>query len=299
MPAPDLEPLLAWGRSLGLSGEPEQVSARPWSTTARLGGTWLKACGPGAGYEGALLGSLLWWGETSVVLPLAVDAAQGYAALPDGGTQLRSLGRGAEPWPALLAEHAQLQRRLQQHVDDAVGVGVPDLRPERLPAELEALVQRTELADELRLAVAAVLPEVSERCAALTAGPVGPTIQHDDLHDGNLMIGADGVARVIDWGDCSVGHPFGVLLVTLRALGHRYDVSAAELARLQDAYLEPWTDVADRAALAELAGHAQRVQAVARALSWERSLLAADPAEVAELGHPVPGWLEVLAGLED
>ena len=299
MPAPELEPLVAWGRTIGLTGEPEQVSLRPWSTTARMGTTWLKACGPGARYEAALLGSLLWWGAPAAVLPLAVDAAQGYVALPDGGTRLRSLGRGTEPWPALLAEHADLQRRLQRHADDAVGLGVPDLRPDRLPDELEALLPRTELADDLRRGVEAVLPEVRERCTALAAGPVTATVQHDDLHDGNLLVDSHGTTRVVDWGDCSVGHPFGVLLVTLRALGHRYDAEPTELHRLQDAYLESWTDLADRRMLAELAGHAQRVQAIGRALSWERSLVAADDAERAEWGAPVSGWLEVLAGLAD
>lgn len=164
---------------------------------------------------------------------------------------------------------------------------------------LAALLQRTRLTDDARLAVEAVLPEVRERCAALVAGPVAPTVQHDDLHDGNLMVDARGVTRVIDWGDCSVGHPFGVLLVTLRALGHRDGVEPVELARLQDAYLEAWTDRADRATLTELAGHAQRVQVVGRALSWERALVAADAAERASWGDPVSGWLEVLAGLDD
>lgn len=297
MPAPDVEPLLVWGRSLGLTGEAENVSLRPWSATARLGGLWLKACGPGARYEAALLGSLLWWGVPAAVLPVAVDAEKGCVALPDGGTQLRSLGKGTEPWPALLAEHAELQRRLQPHAADAVSLGVPDLRPERLPVELEALLQRTELTGDVRRAVAAVLPEVRESCAALAAGPVASTVQHDDLHDGNLMVDERGVTRVIDWGDCSVGHPFGVLLVTLRALGHRYDVPPDELGRLQDAYLEAWTDLADRATLLELAGHARRVQAVGRALSWERALVATDDAERAAWGTPVAGWLEVLGGL--
>jgi hypothetical protein len=41
------------------------------------------------------------------------------------------------------------------------------------------------------------------------------------------------------------------------------------------------------------------VQAVGRALSWERALLAADEPERAAWGDPVSGWLEVLAGLDD
>lgn len=71
------------------------------------------------------------------------------------------------------------------------------------------------------------------------------------------------------------------------------------MTRLRDAYLAAWSDLADRAALAELAEHAQRLQVAARALSWERALVAPDGAELAEWGDPVPGWLRVLAGLDD
>jgi hypothetical protein len=299
VPAPDLEPLVSWGRSLGLAGEPEQVSRRPWSTTARLGTVWLKACGPGARYEAALLGALLWWGAPSTVLPVAVDAAQGYAALPDGGPQLRSLGTGTAAWPALLAEHADLQRRLQRHADDAVGLGVPDLRPERLPEELEALLQRTPLTSDLLRAVAAVLPEVRERCAALAAGPVAATVQHDDLHDGNLLVDAAGVARVIDWGDCSVGHPFGVLLVTLRALGSPVR-HAADRAGAAAGLLPGGLDRPGRPLHAGRAGRARtgRAGGRPRAVVGEGAV-AADEPERAAWGDPVSGWLEVLAGLDD
>ena len=295
MPAPDLDALVAWGRSLRLTGEPEDVALRPWATTARLGRVWLKACGPGGRHEAALLGGLLWWGAPHAVLPLAVDAAQGFAALPHSGRLLRDLGLGAGPWPEVLAEHAALQRRLQGHADEAVQLGVPDLRPALVPAALDALLGRTARPEALRARVVAAQPRLAEQCALLDAGPVAPTVQHDDLHDGNVVVDEGGVRRVLDWGDASVGHPFGVLLVTLRVLAHQYALGAPELARLQDAYLEPWTDLADRAALRELADGARAVQVVGRALSWERALQDADAAERARRGDPVTGWLEVLA----
>lgn len=291
MPAPPLEPLLAWGRSLGLTGD---VAFRTWSTTARIGDTWLKACGSGGRYEAALLGALLWWGAPHAVLPLAVDTERGYVALPGSGPQLRSFERGLGPWPQLLAQHAELQRRLQPHADDAVALGVPDLRPGCVPDELDALLARTPLPAALSTSVMAGRPELHERCAALAAGPVVATVQHDDLHDGNLVVDDDGATRLIDWGDSSVGHPFGVLLVTLRSLQHLHDVDAAGLQRLTDAYLEPWTDLADPPTLRELAGHARHVQAVGRALAWERALRDADDDERAAADDPVAGWLEVL-----
>jgi hypothetical protein len=56
--------------------------------------------------------------------------------------------------------------------------------------------------------------------------------------------------------------------------------------------------VAGRRELRELAARAQRVQAVGRALSWERALQEADDDERAPFADPVTGWLEVLVGRE-
>ena len=292
MPAPDPDALLDWGRSLRLTGDAEHVRRRPWATTARVGQVWLKACGAGTRHEAPLLGALLWWGAPHVVLPLAVDAVHGFVALPHSGELLRDLGRDAQPWPELLSQHAALQRRLEAHAHDAVGLGLPDLRPDRLPAALDALLSRTALPDDLRAAVVAVQRRLAGRSALLDAAPVRPSVQHDDLHDGNVVVDAAGAMRVVDWGDASVGHPFGVLLVALRSLAPT--LGPADVARLTDGYLEAWTDVADRAALRELVDAAQAVQPLARALAWERALQDADAAEREPWGDPVARWLGVL-----
>lgn len=295
MPAPDLDALLAWGRSLGLRDDATQLAQRPWSTTALVGRVWLKGCSEGGRYEAPLLGGLLWWGAPHAVLPLAVDAARGFVASPDSGVLLRTLGRGLEPWPLLLAQHAELQRRLQRHADDAVALGVPDLRPDRLAGELERLLTRAAVHDDLRRAVAAAAPAFADDAALLAAGPIAATVQHDDLHDGNVVVDPAGAARALDWGDSSVGHPFGVLHVTLGALERSAGLGSADRERLRDAYLEAWTDLAGVADLRQLAGAAERVQPLARALAWERGLRTADDAERAPWGDPIGVWLAVLA----
>nr|WP_242623918.1 phosphotransferase [Micromonospora kangleipakensis] len=120
------------------------------------------------------------------------------------------------------------------------------------------------------------------------------TIQHDDLHDGNVFVADDGY-RFFDWGDASVAHPFGTLLVTLRSVAYAGELKPGDpaLARLRDAYLEAWTDRHDRATLREVAGLAMRVATVSRSLSWRRALRSTDPAR-AEYASAVPGWLEEL-----
>lgn len=278
MPAPALAPLLAWAREQGLEGEPVVHSARPWSLTVRLGDVWLKRCGPAATYEARLLALLP--DEPSLVLPLAAHP-DGLLALPHAGEQLRGRDDALDRWPGLLAEHAELQQRLQPLVPAALEAGVPDLRPARVPGAVAAL--RPDLP-----------PAFVHACAELAAHDVAPTVQHDDLHDGNVLVGGppgtDGVARVTDWGDSSVGHPFGVLQVTLRSLRARHGLDDRALARLTDAYLEPWGGPQHR----ESAVLAQRVQAAGRALSWSRALVAADDEERGRWQEGVATWLERL-----
>jgi len=82
-----------------------------------------------------------------------------------------------------------------------------------------------------------VLAEVARRLA----DGLPPTVQHDDLHDGNVFT-RDGRTMLIDWGDAVFAHPFGTLLVTRGVLAAQLEVTAddAQLRRVTDAYLEAW-----------------------------------------------------------
>ena len=55
---------------------------------------------------------------------------------------------------------------------------------------------------------------IEELCDRLAAYGVRETVQHDDLHDGQVFLGS-GVHQVLDWGDACVSHPFFTLAVTL------------------------------------------------------------------------------------
>ena len=101
------------------------------------------------------------------------------------------------------------------------------------------------LTDDQLAALRALSPRYAEACAELEAAAIGSSIQHDDLHDGNVLAG-DGGYRVIDWGDSGVAHPFATLLVTLRSVGNAFELgdwtpfgpAVPELERLRDAYQE-------------------------------------------------------------
>jgi hypothetical protein len=290
-------------RGLGMVGSITQPHIRPWSTTLAVtstaGQVWFKAAGPGTIQEAALLDVMARLGIAGVVQPLAVQPARGWMLLPDGGPRLRDVaegGPGVEHWLRILPEWAQMQRRLAPHVDELLAVGVPDLRPERLPDLLAGLSDDSEadLSTDDRARLRALVPTYAGWCEELEGSGIAASLQHDDLHDGNVFVGHDG-DRIFDWGDAGIAHPFGTLLVTLRSIASHGlgDEPAATrtLDRLRDAYLEPWTGEHTLAELTRLVPVAMRVAIVGRSLSWKRGLQDIPMDDRGEWADGIGGWL--------
>ena len=283
---------------------------RPWSSVLRLatdtaGVVWLKANGDGTRHEAALLGALAELALPSSPRPIAWDAALGLTLMPDGGPSVREAHGGRTPVEDLepvLATYAALQRETEPHVDRFLALGLDDLRPSRMPDVLAALIaecstatgpHRLDADDSARLRAA--LPAYAAACAELDTAGIPATLQHDDLHDDNVLAAGP---VIIDWGDAVVGHPFATMLTTLNtvAFQHALDRDDPALARLVDAYTETWTDVADRASLRRLVELAVRVGPLTRAVGWRRALEGCDEPSWAEWGEGVHGWLlEILS----
>ena len=232
------------------------------------------------------------WVPDRVLVPLAVDPERRLMLLPDGGPTLRAAGGSGsvEAWTALLHDYARLQVELLPHVGEMLGLGVPDLRPERLPGAVAELLD-DELPADLDERLRAALDEYAELCRRLAEGGIPASLQHDDLHDANVFV-SDGRHRFFDWGDASVAHPFLSLLVPLRVAAQALDLPNGDpsLMRLRDAYLEPWTGYGTSRELREQVDLALRVAPLPRALTWRRILRGVHPAERAEWQHAVPGW---------
>ncbi|MFE0526800.1 aminoglycoside phosphotransferase family protein [Micromonospora parva] len=287
-----------------------EARVRPWSLVWRVptddGPVWFKANNPGTVHEAVLITALAELTPDRVLTPIGVDPEQGWSLLPDGGESLRDvLARDSDlaHWERALPGYAALQLASAPHADELVALGVPDQRPEvlaRLFAELlddrEALLIGAEggLSPQLHERLRAEVPSYAQRCRRLADIGIPATVQHDDLHDGNVFAGRDGY-RYFDWGDASVAHPFGTLLVTLRSIADARKLAAddAQLVRLRDAYLEAWTERYDRRALVEAADLAIGLGPVSRSLSWRRALDTAEESR-AEYAGAVPGWLEEL-----
>jgi hypothetical protein len=292
-------------RAAGLarSGPPEEIKARAWSLVWRVptgdGPVWFKANGGDTRYEAPLAAALGRWAPARVIVPYAVDAECGWQLLPDAGPDLRGMPAAADPatWAAFAAQYAQLQVDLAPYAAEMIALGVPDQRPERLPGLTAALIAdpAVDLTDEQRGRLTERLEEYGQWCARLAAVGPAPSLNHDDLHDANVLPWGDGYG-FFDWGDASVAHPFSVLLVTLRVLSVRFGLAPDDPAvlRVRDAYLEVFSAGRDVAELREIARLATETAKVGRAASWRRCLVDAERADLDDWGDAVSGWLAEL-----
>lgn len=138
---------------------------------------------------------------------LAVERGRGWMLQGDGGVRLRELGEPAR-WEDALPLYAGLQADAAADVEALLAAGVPDRRLAVLPALYAALLEeRTALgAEELR-ALRRLAPRVASLGEKLAGYGLPETIQHDDLHDGNVFV-RDGGYVFFDWGDACITHPF-------------------------------------------------------------------------------------------
>lgn len=280
-------------RGLRRNAPLETVRVQPWSANLRFsysgrsdGIGWYKANVASNRFEADLIAALAVDHADRVAPHWAANDAGDFIS-PDYGSVLGEVvaeeNLGVR-WASVLTRYAELQ----------VFVAQSDLElptPRYLPSDV---------ADEFDSRTDDLLAREVVRAAAsrLAAGPVPMSIQHDDLHQWNVFLGADTAqavdsARFFDWGDSHVGHPFASAQVGLDQfdedltwpVGPSHD-------ELLAAYLLPWRGYADDATLRSLVNDALLIAPVSRILSWERAL--ADPGpESAEWAHRPGQWLDI------
>ena len=289
-----LESVHAWIRSqlerLGLepAGEIEQPHVRPWSTVLRVptddGDVWFKANMPTQAFEVAVVETLAARRPDLVPTLLAADLERGWMLQGDGGARLREILEQTgdyDVWEEVLPLYAELQIDVASDRDRLLAGGVPDRLLASLPGEFEEVLTDPAaletLTEDERRGLAALAPRIEADCGELAEYGLPETIQHDDLHDGQVFV-RDGRFLFFDWGDACVSHPFYTLVVTLAVLAHRLglDHDAPELDRFRDAYLEPWTRFRPRRELEQAYPFAYRLGVLCRGLTW-RSVVAVLP----------------------
>ncbi|MEU1707040.1 aminoglycoside phosphotransferase family protein [Streptomyces sp. NPDC005706] len=260
-----------------------RVRLRPWSvlvrvpvagreTAASRETVWFKANPPASGFEGALTAALARWVPRHVLAPLAIDADRAWSLLPDGGALFRDVleREPVEPaaWEDLLRQYGSMQCALVPHARELERLGVPSARTAELPGVFDELLAGSPaLRPDERARLAELRPLLTDWCAELASLGVPDSLDHVDLHDGQLFHPEPGRFTFFDWGDAAVSHPFCSLRVPARKACERYGPGV--LPRLRDAYLEPWTGAGRTAAeLRRAVRLAWRLSALGRARAW-------------------------------
>ncbi|WP_329350301.1 aminoglycoside phosphotransferase family protein [Streptomyces sp. NBC_01261] len=321
---------LAWAtRELAARGLRESGTARrnvrlrPWSVLVRIpveGGAttstsvWLKANPPASAFEAPLTAALARRVPEYVLEPLAVDADRGWSLLPDGGELFRQVldrtPTDARAWEEPLRQYATMQRTLVPYTKDLEQLGVPSARTTTLPQVFDETVEfigsvldktpaplRHPAPDTDPTTLRTLRPRLLNWAAELADLGIPDSLDHSDLHDGQLFNPEPGRFTFFDWGDAAVSHPFCSFLVPAGRVTERYGPDA--LPRLRDAYLEPWTGTGptgkDLRRALTLAG---RLGVIGRAVSWGRHFPGASDETRAAGATQSAKWLRQLASEE-
>lgn len=253
-------------------GTIEQPHVTDWSTVMRVptgdGPVWFKANDESMRHEAAVTALLAPLSAGRVPEPLAGDPRTGWLLMADAGPRLRDVvpeERSLQRWHDVLEACARIQLACEDEVDALLAAGLPDRRLPTLPEAYDALLAQLDDVDP-RLPDAGAIADL---CGQLAAFGIRATVQHDDLHDGQVFV-CDGRYLFSDWGDSVVSHPFFSMAVTLEGtLSWGLDdvEGSVDVTPFRDAYLRPFARYAARAELEAAHATALRLGWICRALS--------------------------------
>jgi hypothetical protein len=226
---------------LARTGAIEQPHIYPWSTVMRVptaeGDVWFKANTGQLQHEAALVSLVAERVPERVPPLLATDLDRGWMLMADAGQRLREVvaaERSLKRWLDVLPATARIQLAMEPDVDALLALGVPDMRLATLPDGYAQLMNLLDAEDRYRDGLALVV-ELGEELA--TFG-IAETLQHDDLHDGQVFV-RNGTHLVMDWGDACISHPFFTLSVTLEG-GIAWGIDDVENSEDTEPYLQAY-----------------------------------------------------------
>ena len=200
-------------------------------------------------------------------------------------------------WELMLGLYAELQVRASAHVPALLAAGAPDRRPAALRGLFEQVVaaerglsdSSEKLSEPERARLLGLAGKVEQLAGELAASGLPASIDHSDLHAGNVLAPGEGYV-FFDWHEAAVTHPFFSMVVATRwlARNHGVEPGSAQDLRLRDAYLDAFTGYASRDALRAALDLALRIGPLTRALGWMRVLEGLPPAAQAEWAEHAP-----------
>ena len=274
---------------ISMIGEPRLAHKRPWSEVTEIstseGKLYLKRQTSQLANEAKLLPFLASHFPESLPEIIAADSEQGLLLMRDAGVSLRSVMKNAPDiahWQRVLYIHSQFQRQFIARTDELIRQGALDRRLSALPSSYVSLLPfaeslRPKECEALNADESRKLRELSasfqEMCQTLEESGLPETVNHDDLHDGNVFV-RDGGYRIIDWGDCSATFVFFTLPVTLGVVADSLSLEedSPEMLSLLDQSLSYWEDFAPKSDLLAVYRLAEKVNCINRALTWRQAI---------------------------
>lgn len=305
--APDRSDVHNWVRGiaararLGTIAEITEVHATPWSTVLAVIVSaerfFFKAVWPPQRYEVSATALLATHSPVNVPPVMAVHEDRGWMLLADAGEPLKLRDRTMQV--ALLGEavrqYAALQVAWVPRIEALRSTGVPDRRDLRPHLDRLLSAYPSQRHDTLTDAELALLRDLARDVSSMEqhlASVQPASIEHGDLHTGNILVdGADRI-RIFDWGDVSIASPFLSLAVLLESLEESLGVVAgdASVDRIVEEYLAPFR-LRDEDDVVGLVREARLLGSISRAVTWDHVATHVPPEDRAAYPDPVASSL--------
>ena len=290
----------------------EQVRTNFWSTALRVPTTaenlYFKASSAVfAAFEPVLAETLSPLVPGKVPPVLLVERQRHWMLMRDGGVPFRNGPPHPDRSVEAIRQYAALQIALAPHMEELLASGCPDQRLQHLPRLYEEALAATSLlhideAGGLPRAeyeqLLAFVPQLREMCAELASYNIPESLEHDDLHTGNVLTNGDRYV-FYDWGDACLAHPFISMFIALRDAQYTLEYDEAALERMRVAYLECWTACGSMERLRKAFTIAHHLGSLYRALTWYRLLSHMAPETHWMFGDAFPYFLRVFLGTEE
>lgn len=190
------------------------------------------------------------------------------------------------------------------HVDRLAATGLTKVEPAATTAYVEQRLEELAAIDPAdpramtvadRDALRAHLPVVERWVDRVAALGLPTTLLHNDLH-GHNVCEREGELRFFDFADALLMEPLAALMVPLNSLAHRLEAGPDDprLARVAEAALEVWSDLAPLAELRAALPEALQLARLGRVESWVRCTAPMTDAELVEWGDGASYWLSSL-----
>lgn len=203
---------------------------------------------------------------------LMSDAGKPFYFFKDNELRLRLIREA-------ISKYKHIQNQSISLVNTFIDMGVPDWRLEHLPKLYNQLIMQEKLLIEDGMSIddIKILSNLSAKCEALceqlSKSLIPETLDHCDMHGGNVLIDEKTNAIIIiDWGETVITHPFLSLTVFLRGLVRYYSFNESEL---WDSCFENENKI-ERKDLEKIVLLAKRLEPIYSALTFHRLLISSD-----------------------